>query len=166
MFKLKTYLNQRPNNIPLLELRYFSLLQVVHLLALICHILFLVIFTILEVKELVYVQFLSIPIFSFCIYLNRKRQYLLSVVIGALEVILHQGLCVYMIGVDSEYHMFLTLTAMLPYLLPRGNNLIKAFLLFASILGILFIQYNIGSKAPIYNLNAEVLELIDSSNIC
>lgn len=165
MNTLEKFFTSRPSHIPLLEYRYYSLLRVVHSLAFLCHLSFLLLFYFLDVYELIYIQFLSLSVFAICIYLNEKRHYIVSAIIGTLEVIVHQALCVFMIGIESQFHLFLALSAMIPFLLPKGQNIVKSTLLSLSVGGIIFIQYVIGINEPIYTINPTILTSIGATNI-
>ena len=159
MLKIVRRLNKRPNHIPQLEFRYFSLLRVVFLLALSLHITFLGIFGILGIKELTYVQFLSIGIFSCCLFLNGKRKYLLSASIGIWEVILHQTWAIYLIGWESQLQHYLFLCAVVPFLLPRGNNFAKTILLLSCVIAYVVIYYFIGQNPPKHQLSMIFLRM-------
>jgi len=165
MNRINNILTKRPQHIPILEYRYYSMLRVVHSLALLCHIYFLVLFWIVGVSELTYIQFVSIAIYSLCIYLNEKRQYLTSLVLATFEVALHQAFCVYVIGVESQYQLYLACCAMLPFLLPKGKDIVKTLLLLGSIGAFILIQYVIGANTPIQVLSPNVLSGIGIINI-
>ena len=69
-------LHARPDHIPLLEFRYYSLLRVIHTLGFLSHFGFLVVFYLLCITELAYVQFVSLSVFAFAMFLNGKRKYI------------------------------------------------------------------------------------------
>jgi len=100
---LKFFRKTSPH-IPLDEFRYYSLIRVVVSLAWLTHALLLLLFFAMGIKELFYIQFLSLSIFAFAFYLNERRKYFLSFGLGAFEVIAHQIICVVLLGFYLYIH--------------------------------------------------------------
>ncbi|GAG86176.1 unnamed protein product, partial [marine sediment metagenome] len=117
------FFRKTPPHIPLEELRYYKLIRIVIGLAGLGHFFSLGLFFALGIKELFYIQFLSLSIFAFAFYLNERRYYFASVTIGICEVIAHQIIAVAFIGSDSGFQYYLLLSGMVPFLLPTGKIL-------------------------------------------
>jgi class 3 adenylate cyclase len=154
-----------PPYIPLEELRFYKLVRVIIGLAWFAHFYSLGLFFSLGIKELFYLQFLSISIFTFAFYLNEKKHYFTSISIGICEVIAHQIIVVIFIGSDSGFQYFLLLSAMVPFLLPTGKILVKSLILLSSLIGFLIINFIIGENTPIYILRSEVTFWLEFTNI-
>jgi len=150
------FLRLTPQHIPLEEFRYYSLIRVAVGLPLIIHALLGVFFFIMDIKELFYIQFLSISIFSIAFYLNERRKYFVPIILGTYEVIAHQIICVVLIGLESGFQYYLLLSCMLPFMLPPGKLMIKSVLLLSNLIGFLVINFIIAEKIPIYELGTEV----------
>jgi len=154
-----------PPHIPLEELRYYKLIRVVVGLAGLAHFFYLVLFFILGIKEMFYIQFLSLSIFAFAFYLNERRNYFTSITIGICEVIAHQIIAVVLIGSASGFQYSLLLSAMVPFLLPPGKMLVKSVILLSSLIAFLVITFIIGEKTPIYTLGTEVAFWLEFTSI-
>ncbi len=159
------FLRRTPQHIPLDEFRYYSLMRVVVSLAWLLHAFYLVLFFALGIKDLFYIQFLSLGIFSFAFYLNERRKYFLSVALGAFEVIAHQIICAAFIGSESGFQYYLLISGMLPSLLPPGKLLFKSVILLSSLIGFLLIIFMIAEQTPVYELGSEAAFWFNFSNI-
>jgi class 3 adenylate cyclase len=159
------FFRKTPPYIPLEELRYYKLIRIVVGLAGLGHFFSLGLFFLLGIKELFYIQFLSLSIFAFAFYLNERRYYFTSVTIGICEVIAHQIIAVAFIGSDSGFQYYLLLSGMVPFLLPTGKILAKSAILLSSLIGFLLIIFIIGEKTPIYTLGSEVAFWLEFTNI-
>lgn len=165
MKRILKYFHETPQHIPLEELRYYKLIRVVLGLAGLAHFFFSFLFFTLGVKEMFYIQFLSLSIFAFAFYLNERRHYFTSITIGICEVIGHQIIAVALIGSDSGFQYSLLLSAMVPFLLPPGKMVIKSIILLSSLIGFLVIIFIIGENTPIYTLGTEVTFWLEFTNI-
>ncbi len=165
MISISKFLRSTPQHIPLEEFRYYRLVRVVIGLALINHALWGAFFFVIDIKELFYIQFLSLSIFSVAFYLNQRRKYFASITLGTYEVIAHQILCVALIGPESGFQYYLLLSSMVPFLLPPGKLLIKSVLLLSNLIGFLVIYFIVAEKIPIYELGTEVDLWLGFTNI-
>ena len=104
------FLRRTPQHIPLEEIRYYKLIRVAAGLGWLLHALMLLLFFAMGIKELFYIQFLSLSIFAFAFYLNERRKYFLSFGLGAFEVIAHQIICVAFIGTESGFQYYLLIS--------------------------------------------------------
>jgi adenylate cyclase len=165
MISIPKFLRSTPQHIPLEELRYFTVLRIAASLGWLLHALMLLLFFALDIKELFYIQYLSLSIFAFAFYLNFRRKYFLSIALGVFEVIAHQIIVVALIGSESGFQYFLLGCGMIPFLLPPGKLLFKIVILLSSLIGFLLIIFIIGEQTPVYKLGSEVTFWLNFSNI-
>ncbi len=165
MASLKDILTSRPENIPIQEYRFYSLLRVVHSLAWVSHFSWLLLFFYLGVWPLGVFNMLSVAIFTLALYLNLKRKYLASIAIGTYEVIAHQILAVAMVGLSCGFQYIILLSSMLPFLLPKGKVAIKGLLLLSNLVGFLLIIFFIGHQPPVYGLHPYMVQGLAYTNI-
>ena len=154
-----------PAHIPLEELRYYRLTKIACGSAWILHFAFLIMFFLLNIEPLFYFQFLSLTLFSICIYFNEKRRYYLATAIGIGEVIVHQVLCVFLLGPEGGFQYFLFVAGLIPFLLPPGRIYFKVTLWTLSLLGFLAMKFVKPDFASSYSLGENLNSGIALLNI-
>jgi len=165
MLSIPKYLRSTPQHIPLEEFRYYRLFRVVLGLCFIMHGLYMVLFFVLDIKDLFYIQFLSLGIFSIALYLNERRKYFASIALGTFEVVSHQIICVALIGPESGFQYNLLVCSMISFMLPPGKLIIKSVLLLSNLIGFLVIYFIVAERVPIYELETEVANWLGFTNI-
>lgn len=163
--KLQERFTRRPDNISLGHYRYYLLNKLVHPFALCCHTFWLILFYTYGVKEMWEFNIFSVCLFSFTIYLNSRGYFMLITTLGMIEVIAHQLLCVYYIGIDSGFHYYIFIISMLPFVMPTGNMLLKVVLLSGVLFGFLYAEYFMRDMMPIYHLPGGIIRFFGITNI-
>ncbi len=156
---------RRPENIPLADYRYYLLNKLVHPFALICHVFWLILFYIYDVKEIWEFNILSVLVFSLTIYLNNKGHFMFITTIGMIEVLAHQILATYYLGVDAGFQYFLFIIAMLPFVMPKRMIVLKVLLLIGVLGSILYVEYFLRGTAPVYVLPPGLVRFLGITNI-
>lgn len=137
---------QAPESIPLSELRYYKVIKVAALLALSNHAIWVLIFIINGISQLIIFNSFSVLLFSICLYLVNKRNYTAIIYLATSEAVIHQIYAAFLLGASLKFQYFLVLVAMMPFLVSVINNLSKIILLFACVGAFLFIDQVIGNN--------------------
>ena len=166
--KLRTVVEKfqkKPDHIATRDFRFYSLLKIVNSVGLMTHFFWIFLFYYLEVLELSFINIASASVFIVAYYLNEKGRFFLSITIGILEVIAHQILCSYYIGIEVGFQYYILIACILPFLLPHGRILLKTFLLILSLLAFIFIIYFISERSAIYQLEITSTLVLGYSNV-
>ncbi|MFA6936977.1 MAG: adenylate/guanylate cyclase domain-containing protein [Treponema sp.] len=139
---------------------------VVTLFAFLSHICFLVLFYFLQVKPMFYFNIFSVLLFGILFFTFKKQpSYLPQYIISAIEVIVHQVFADYFLGVQSSFHYYIILIALIACL-ELGKHI--GWSLFFSILcaaSFLAIEIGMADLTPVYSLTALGVKIIKTSNI-
>ena len=126
---------------------------VVTLFAFLSHICFLVLFYFLQVKPMFYFNVFSVLLFGILFFTFKKQpSYLPQYIISAIEVIVHQVFADYFLGVQSSFHYYIILIALIACL-ELGKHI--GWSLFFSILcaaSFLAIEIGMADLTPVYSL--------------
>lgn len=132
--------------------------------ALLYHIGVLILFFFLKVYPMFIFNIFSVIIFSILlIIIPKKNSFIGLYMIAAGEVIVHQILADYFLGTASNFHFFILLMGLLPYLVFGGN--FKWSVPITILTGILFIYLCNSNFVPRYEINETVMTLIKYSNV-
>lgn len=162
---INRYLIATPSNIPMEEFRYFGLLRTVAFLGFNCHLVWLFFFLYLKIYPLFIFNIFSVIIFWIALYLNKKRKYFLVAYLASIEVISHQVLGTYLLGTQSGFQYFLFLSAMIPFLLPKGRRRVKVFLMLLNAITFLLLVKMFSDDLPLYEVNQLILNIFANLNI-
>jgi len=139
---------------------------VVALFAFISHCCFLVLFYFLNIKPMFYFNIFSVVFFAILFFTFRKSDsYLPHYILSGIEVIAHQIAADYFIGVQSCFHYYIILIALISCL--ELENHIKLSVIFASISAAIFLAIEVGmaNLTPVYALPLSTIKIIKTANI-
>lgn len=138
---------------------------VVSVFAFLSHICFLLLFAFLDVKEMFYFNIVSVTFFGILFFTFKKESYLTRYILCTVEVILHQVAAVYYIGVDSSFHYYLLLMALIGSLALENHK--KSSVIFAVLCSLVFcgIEIFMSDMVPVYTIPKYSLKLIKAVNI-
>lgn len=114
--------------------RYYLASQQIFIATLILHILFIFLFSWLEIAELAYFNFFSIAVFSLMIYLNSNGHHILAIYPGYIEVNSHMLYSVYLLGWDTGFFYYILAIGPMLFFYPRNPLVWKIPLAFISAL--------------------------------
>lgn len=154
----------RPDHIPLPEYRFFSLIRIIMHLGLVVHAGFFVGFHLLGIRELATFNVVSVTMFRLAIHFNERRQYYVSLVVGMSEILLHQSLAVYFIGLESQFHLYILLCTTMLFFLPN-RPFFKTILLTICISDFVLVKYLVSELGPIYTVHPVVMAAIGVANM-
>lgn len=145
--------------------RYYFASQQIFLLALFLHVLFLILFSWFDIKELVYFNVASLFLYCLVLYLNRKGLHGIAFGLAYLEVTAHAAFSVVLIGWGTGFFYYLLAIGPMLFFYPRHHLILKTIPAFATavILAILFI-YSLENQA-FYLLGAEIITTLYISNM-
>lgn len=140
--------------------QYFSLF------ALIYHLAFITVFFINGVDVMVYINFVSVPLFIVMAGLSPVlKTYVPMYLISCIEVYVHQIMAIYVLGGNSAFHFFFIPFAILPLLIFKDKFVLAMIL--ASIGGVVFIGFELTRDFFVQRveLAAGIFETIRAVNI-
>lgn len=151
--------------IPSTTYRFFVGAQLVFLCGLALHAAFIFLFAYFAVYELVLFNIVSVLIFSTCLYVNYKGMHTIGLWLAFFEATTHAALCVYFIGWDSGFAVYMLLVAPLVFLYTKMPVLQKAFaLIFPAILYISMHRYSLAVDV-VYHIEESTLYLVKYFNM-
>jgi adenylate cyclase len=154
-------------NITLKEQRYFRATVIGLAFGAFTHMNLIVLFFLLNAKILFYYNFFSVALFIALILSlltsNEDRQslYHASIYIVGIELIIHQVLCVILIGWNAGFQYFLIPFAIIPYLAPPGKKVLKISASTVGILSYLFLDLVFKTHIPYYLVSGQIIKGID-----
>ena len=139
--------------------RFYTVANLAQTIAWMTHFSWIFVFYSMGVEPLAWIQFVSVALYIVAIIFNRHGHHMTSMSIAMFELIFHQVLAVKLIGAESGFQYYIPVTAIFPFLLPRGNVFMKSFLLLLSVAGFLVIEFYYVKQQPMYTLseNAQLI---------
>jgi len=129
------------------------------------HIIFLILFIYLEVKELIIINIFSILIYAYAILIaDMKNEIILSWIVY-IEIIAHGLLATYYIGYESGFHYYIYNLVFIPYYAHVGAYQVKIFRMSFLIIVSLSLFTYFPNITPIVKLDQNILELLNMFNI-
>lgn len=136
------------------------------LFALIYHCCFLLVFFLLKLYPMVYFNIFSILIFAILsIAITKTKSYIIPFFIGDIEVILHQILAEYFLGAQTDFHFFILLMCILPYLIFEDHIRMAFFSSFLNVLIFSCIQIFSYMFTGVYEISESTIKIIQIVNI-
>lgn len=111
---LLKYFTTLPSTVSIRNFRYYLVAHIAYNFAITVHFLWLVLFFIIPVYPLFFFNLFSVPFFLFCILINRKGYHLLTTSTAMIEIIFHQLLATYLLGMESGFQHYLLVVAIFP----------------------------------------------------
>ena len=143
----------------------YIILSVAVFFAALCHGSWIPLFWYLGVKPLAYFNFFSVTAHLISIYLNRRGFHLISMTVSALEIYMHQALCVILIGWEAGFQYYILLMPVGIYLMPQGRNYIKFILALICFLLYSGLDLYFRNAEPIFRLDPSMLNFFTYSNL-
>jgi len=148
--------NNYPNYVPINIITMFGAIN---------HLGWLFFFWYIEVYPLAIFNILSVALWLFAIFLCRKGHLFSSTAVYALEVILHQVLCVMIIGWGAGFQYFLILVPIGFYILPQGKNFFKVASVIISFSSFAILNFYFINAKPVVTLPLSMLNALNYANI-
>lgn len=139
---------------------------VVSLFAFLSHCCFLLLFYFLKIWPMFYFNIVSVSFFSILFFTFRKtHSYLPHYISSAIEVIIHQACADYFLGVQTGFHYYIILIALIASL--ELEHHVKLSAIFAAIAGACFLAIEVGmmNLTPVYQLPELTVRIIKTANI-
>ena len=162
---LRNFLIKIPPGVKSANQNHYVIHSIITYFALIAHILSIPIFWIFGVKQLSFFNIVGASIWILAIKINRKGFHFASMIISVILVCSHQALCIVFIGWDAGFQYYLLALPFGIFLMPHGNNLIKAVMTFICFLNFSLLDNFFRISEPIYILNPFILNVFNYSNL-
>lgn len=132
--------------------------------SLIYHISVLILFIFLKVYPMVYFNIFSVSLFSIILlYTNKKRKYTIPYIISAVEVAAHQIFAEYLLGTGTNFHFFILLMGLLPFLIFENKYVVSIPVVVINC--VLFIIMNTIKIVPVYEFSETIITVIGLINV-
>jgi len=165
LLKIQKFFSRTPEKVKKKNQRHYVALMIASFFAIITHSSWILFFGYLGVKPLAYFNIISVSIWIFAYFLNRRGFHYLSYNFMMLEVYLHQTLCVIFIGWAAGFQYLILLVIIGAYLLPHGHNFNKFIIVSLGFLNYSILDYLYRTAFPLYILNTSVIKVFNYSNI-
>jgi len=156
---------KRPLNVEEKDFPFFVVLNLVAISVTLNHVCWLLIFWVLGVNALALFNIISVSMWAFSIYLCRRGSQYFSYAVMAIEILLHQALCVIIIGWGAGFQYFILLIPIGLFMLPAGRDYYRLFFLLISFISFVLLDFIFRNAAPLFVLNPLTLNIINYSNI-
>jgi sigma-B regulation protein RsbU (phosphoserine phosphatase) len=132
-----------PDNITSENHRFFVITQIAYIVGLTAHLALGILFQFLDVQEMAWFNFfISEPIFSAALVLNRSAFLNLAFGLAISELYFHQVAAVYFLGWESGLQYFLIYLAALPFFNARWSLRLRfVFILFICVIYVILFTY-------------------------
>jgi len=162
---LRSLLIKIPPGVKAENHNHYIIHSIITYFALIAYILSIPIFWFLGVKQLSIFSIVGASIWILAIKLNRKGFHFASMIISVILVCSHQALCIVFIGWDAGFQYYLLALPFGLFLMPHGNNLIKAVMTFICFLNFSLLDNFFRFSEPIFILNPFILDVFNYTNL-
>ena len=162
---LRTFLIKIPPGVKTENQNHYIIHSIITYFALIAHTSSIPLFWFLGVKQLAFFNIVGASIWILAIVLNRKGFHFSSMIISVILVCSHQTLCIFFIGWDAGFQYYLLALPFGLFLMPHGNNLIKAVMTFICFLNFSLLDYFFRVSEPYLILNPFILNVFNYSNL-
>lgn len=162
--RLNEYFRAVPQNVKDDNYWFYTISNLAYTLITFLHIFWVVVFYFMEQETLRNVQFASISVYVLAIALNRRGYHVLAMFLGLMEVNLHQGVAVTLLGWGAGFQNFIPLIALLPFLKYNENWFVKISLAASCMVTYLAIDFYMKNHIPIYIISKAASNFLIFSN--
>lgn len=156
--------NTLPPGITSSNLRFYKLSNLVLTLGMAIHGSWITLFFLLDIPVLMLVNVASVALYIFCIVINRSGYHFTSSVIMVVEILVHQLIVVQLLGWEAGFQNYLIVIGLFPFLMPRGQWLIKSVLLMVCIVTYIVLDYMAPQLTPRYPISDGFMNYMKVSN--
>jgi class 3 adenylate cyclase len=146
--------------------RAFIPLKWVSIAAVPMHLLVTAFFWWLGADVLVYVNFVSIPLYLLVNRLNQRGLTTLAFGIGMTELLVHQVLCAHFAGWESGFQYYVLCVAFFAFFIPMRSRFLNAFWFLLSLSTFVAIDMRYNPGTPYYALDPGALRVMYFVNVC
>ena len=162
---MPAFFKEVPEHISAKNARYYLLANVGYAMGVGVHSFLSFLFYLLNIEIMYFAQVPSIALFLVSIYLNRKGFHKTAMFIASTEIVLHQVLCIFVLGWGAGFQNYLILVFIFPFLLVREGNLIK-FLYLLLVMAVYVYLYIVWPElVPVEKLEPGVMRTLYYVNV-
>lgn len=140
-----------------MDQRFITMLHRGVIAAMVIHGIFLVLFTLLAVKPLIFYNIGSISLYGCCLFLLRRKKYNWVIMLCWLEIVGHASLAAMVLGFESGFQYYFIVLVPLIFVNAARSNINK--IVFASLLCFLYLSMD-GFLKPSGPLDAATVKAI------
>jgi diguanylate cyclase (GGDEF)-like protein len=145
--------------------RFYFASQQIYLVAFLLHVLFLIVFQWLGIKELVFFNISSLVLYAFVLLLNRKGLHELAIGSAYIEVNAHATLAVLLLGWGAGFFYYLLAIGPMLLFYPRYHLILKIAPAALSVLLLMGLFYYSIDHPPYYVLSHPVMTTLYVGNM-
>jgi len=155
-----------PPNISLKERRYFYIGLLTTLFPLFFHLGMLILFGVLGVWSLFFLNIFSVLLYVYSFYLVYfQGNYLTAIILGAVEVFIHQVVCILGLGWDAGFQYYLISYILAIGLLPPKQKYVITFFEIVYALTYFTLSLTVKSLIPLYHVSSEIIFSLNIINV-
>ncbi len=148
------------------ERRYFQTTLIGAVASLGLHICFLVLFSSLRVPVLAFFNIISIACFVFAIFaLFRYGSCFIALVIGTIEINVHQILCVFLLGWAAGFQYYIVALLVMPFFMPHRHNWLRITCAAVSLVSFLVLSTVFQGILPAFAVDPTLLGVLCFINL-
>ncbi len=143
---------------------FYNISSLAYVLIMLLHAVWALVFFIMKLDTMVYLQFASISVFVAAITLNRKGYHLAGMIICLFEINVHQFIAVSLLGWMTGFQNFIPLIALMPFLKYNEKWYTKSLLTISCLLFYLYIDFFIKNDSNARHISESSLNFLNISN--
>lgn len=162
---LYRYFFRIPDTIAPKNYRFYLVGHISYHFACTTHFMWIFLFLGIGVYPLFGANIISVCIYILLIMMNRRGQHKIAMVIGMLEIVIHQVLATYMVGYESGFIIFILVVSLFPFIMPAWKGPYKGILFAMMVAGYLFVELVARHSTPVYILDGTLINILRITNI-
>lgn len=164
VLQLYTFFSTTPRHVRADNYWFYNISNLAYILIMLLHASWILVFYVIAVDTMTYLQFVSVAAFASAIVLNRQGYHLLAMLICLLEINTHQLIAVTYLGWASGFQNFIPLIALMPFLKYNEAWHIKILLCVMCLLFYFYIDFFVRTHLPLCILSPSALLYFNISN--
>ena len=154
-----------PPGITLEHYRFYMISNIAYTLGWAIHAAWFFVFFNMGIYTMMWIQLASIACHVIAINLNRRGYHEPAMIIGMLEVVVHQVIAVCLLGWGCGFQFIIVAITLFPFLKHDSSWVVKAFLAAACITSYLYLEINIKGQPPVHQISHLAETVFNYSNI-
>lgn len=147
------------------QFRFLYAAEHVYLAGLLLHVVFLLVFFALEIRELYLFNIASVAVFILAFFLNRNGHHYVALWLAYIEVNLHAGLAIWLLGWDTGFYYYMFAISPVLFINPARPLAEKIVLAMFPVLFLILLFYHSAETTATYQLDHLVIHFLHLSNL-
>lgn len=154
-----------PDPIPLQSHRYFFVGRIGQLFAITAHTVWMTVFFALNLPALGILNFFSVLIYLISMYVQQRGKLTLATSLGGLEVIVHQVVAVWFLGLSAGFQYYLLMVLIMPFLAYKYDKVLSFIVSSLALCTYALLEMLLQNHWPYYAVEPQILTIFKTTNI-